>query len=100
MIWLACFSRVPRKRCDGVVISQQGTRWNGAGALECTVRRPRRYATEMAHDDDAAERGAAQLSIVGAAVRDLGRLRRVAVIVARHGFGELMMRTSLGNSTK
>lgn len=37
-----------------------------------------------------------QPSLVGVAVRDLGRLRRVATIVARHGFGELLMRTSLG----
>jgi ubiquinone biosynthesis protein len=50
----------------------------------------------MAQDDIPADRGASQLSIMGAAVRDLGRLRRVAVIVARHGFGELMMRTPLG----
>ncbi len=37
-----------------------------------------------------------QPSIVGVAIRDLGRLKRVATIVARHGFGELLMRTSLG----
>jgi ubiquinone biosynthesis protein len=37
-----------------------------------------------------------QPSLVGVAVRDLGRLRRVSTIVARHGFGELLMRTSLG----
>ncbi len=30
------------------------------------------------------------------ALRDLGRLRDVAVIVARHGFGELLMATPLG----
>jgi ubiquinone biosynthesis protein len=35
-------------------------------------------------------------SLFGAAVRDLGRLRDVAVIVARHGFGELVLRTPLG----
>jgi ubiquinone biosynthesis protein len=35
-------------------------------------------------------------SIVGAAMRDLGRVRAVAVIVARHGFGPLLMRTPLG----
>lgn len=35
-------------------------------------------------------------SIVGVAIRDLGRLRSVAAIVARHGFGELLMRTSIG----
>ncbi len=38
----------------------------------------------------------AQPSIVGIAMRDLGRLRSVAAIVARHGFGELLMRTSVG----
>jgi ubiquinone biosynthesis protein len=37
-----------------------------------------------------------QPSLVGVAVRDLGRLRRVSTIIARHGFGELLMRTSLG----
>ncbi|MBC7170857.1 MAG: hypothetical protein H5U40_00430, partial [Polyangiaceae bacterium] len=37
-----------------------------------------------------------QSSIVGIAMRDLGRLRNVAVIVARHGFGELLMKTSVG----
>jgi ubiquinone biosynthesis protein len=35
-------------------------------------------------------------SLLGAAVRDLARLRDVAVIVARHGFGELVLRTPLG----
>ena len=35
-------------------------------------------------------------SIVGVAVRDLARLRTVALIVARHGFGPLLMQTPLG----
>ena len=35
-------------------------------------------------------------SIVGVAMRDLARLRSVASIVARHGFGPLLMKTSLG----
>ena len=35
-------------------------------------------------------------SLVGAALRDLGRLQEVATVVARHGFGELLMRTPLG----
>jgi ubiquinone biosynthesis protein len=35
-------------------------------------------------------------SIVGIAIRDLARLRRVATTISRHGFGELLMRTSLG----
>ena len=35
-------------------------------------------------------------SFVGVAVRDLGRLRTVATAVARHGFGELLMRTPVG----
>src|SRR5690606_3448776 len=34
-------------------------------------------------------------SIVGIAVRDLARLRTIATTVARHGFGELVMRTPL-----
>ena len=34
-------------------------------------------------------------SIVGVALRDLARLRTVAVIVARHGFGPLLMRLPL-----
>ena len=37
-----------------------------------------------------------QPSLMGVAVRDLGRLKRVSSIVARHGFGELLMRTSIG----
>jgi ubiquinone biosynthesis protein len=37
-----------------------------------------------------------QPSLMGVAVRDLGRLKRVSAIVARHGFGELLMRTSIG----
>ena len=35
-------------------------------------------------------------SIVGVAVRDLARLRTIALIVARHGFGPLLMKTPLG----
>jgi ubiquinone biosynthesis protein len=35
-------------------------------------------------------------SIVGVAVRDLARFRTVASIVARHGFGPLLMKTPLG----
>jgi ubiquinone biosynthesis protein len=35
-------------------------------------------------------------SIVGVAMRDLARLRTVAMIVARHGFGQLLMRLPLG----
>ena len=35
-------------------------------------------------------------SIVGVAMRDLARFRTVAFIVARHGFGPLLMKTSLG----
>ncbi len=35
-------------------------------------------------------------SLVGVAVRDLTRLRNVAVIVAKHGFGPLLMRMPLG----
>ena len=35
-------------------------------------------------------------SIVGVAMRDLGRLRAVGVTVARHGFGPLLMKTPLG----
>jgi len=38
----------------------------------------------------------AKPSIVGAAMRDLGRLRAVAAIVARHGFGQLLMKTPIG----
>jgi len=37
-----------------------------------------------------------QPSLVGAALRDLARLRDVAAAISRHGFGELAMRTSLG----
>jgi len=43
--------------------------------------------------DDA---GGARPSFFGTAVRDLARLRSVAVAVARHGFGELVMSTPLG----
>ncbi|MCA9577070.1 MAG: hypothetical protein H6726_16640 [Sandaracinaceae bacterium] len=35
-------------------------------------------------------------SILGVAARDLNRLRAVSVTVARHGFGELLMRTAIG----
>ena len=35
-------------------------------------------------------------SFVGVAIRDLARLRTVAAVVSRHGFGELLMRTPLG----
>lgn len=35
-------------------------------------------------------------SIVGIAVRDLARLRTIATTVAKHGFGELVMRTPIG----
>jgi ubiquinone biosynthesis protein len=35
-------------------------------------------------------------SFVGVAVRDLARLRTIATTVARHGFGELLMRTPVG----
>lgn len=35
-------------------------------------------------------------SILGVALRDLGRLQSVATIVARHGFGELLLATPLG----
>lgn len=35
-------------------------------------------------------------SLIGLARRDLGRLQEVAAIVARHGFGELLMRTPVG----
>ena len=31
-------------------------------------------------------------SILGVAVRDVTRLRKVAVVVARHGFGEILLR--------
>lgn len=35
-------------------------------------------------------------SIVGVAIRDLARLRTVSVIVAKHGFGPMLMRTPIG----
>lgn len=35
-------------------------------------------------------------SFVGVAIRDLARLRTVAAVVSRHGFGELLMQTPLG----
>lgn len=35
-------------------------------------------------------------SILGVAIRDINRLRRVSAIVARHGFGGLWRRTALG----
>lgn len=35
-------------------------------------------------------------SILGIAARDLARLRTVAAIVVRHGFGELLLRSALG----
>ncbi len=35
-------------------------------------------------------------SVLGIAVRDIGRLRRVATVVTRHGFGELLARSPLG----
>jgi ubiquinone biosynthesis protein len=35
-------------------------------------------------------------SLLGSARRDLGRLQEVAAIIARHGFGDLLMRTPLG----
>ncbi|MCC6645038.1 MAG: AarF/ABC1/UbiB kinase family protein [Polyangiaceae bacterium] len=37
------------------------------------------------------------VSILGVVVRDLSRLDRVARVVARHGFGELIARTPLGS---
>lgn len=40
--------------------------------------------------------GARSPSLLGVAARDLSRLRRVAGTVARHGFGELLLRTPLG----
>jgi len=40
--------------------------------------------------------GGDRTSLVGVAMRDLVRLRTVASAVARHGFGELLMRTPLG----
>ncbi len=40
--------------------------------------------------------GAPSQSLLGVAMRDLGRLRRVAAIVARHGFGGLLARTPIG----
>lgn len=54
------------------------------------------YSAVMAQDSSPSDRPDAQLSIVGTAVRDLARLRRVALIVARHGFGGLLLRTPLG----
>ena len=39
---------------------------------------------------------APRTSLLGTAVRDLARLRSLAVAVALHGFGELVMRTPLG----
>jgi ubiquinone biosynthesis protein len=35
-------------------------------------------------------------SLVGAARRDLGRLRKVSATIVRHGFGELLLKTPLG----
>ena len=35
-------------------------------------------------------------SLVGIAMRDLSRLRDVAAIVARHGFGPIVMKTAIG----
>ncbi len=37
-----------------------------------------------------------QPSLLGVAMRDLARLRKVSSTVARHGFGELLMKTPLG----
>lgn len=37
-----------------------------------------------------------QTSLVGAARRDLARLRKVSAVVVRHGFGELLLKTPLG----
>jgi ubiquinone biosynthesis protein len=37
-----------------------------------------------------------QTSLVGAARRDLARLRKVSATVVRHGFGELLLKTPLG----
>lgn len=37
-----------------------------------------------------------QTSLVGAARRDLTRLRKVSATVVKHGFGELLLKTSLG----
>ena len=34
-------------------------------------------------------------SVLGIAVRDIGRLRRVAAVVTRHGFGEFLARSPL-----
>ncbi|MDJ0852402.1 MAG: AarF/UbiB family protein [Myxococcota bacterium] len=39
----------------------------------------------------------AERSILGVAIRDLTRLQTVALAVARHGFGEVLMRTPLGH---
>lgn len=46
----------------------------------------------MTPDDEARARG----SLLGTAVRDLARLHSLAAAVARHGFGELVMRMPLG----
>src|SRR5690554_918880 len=37
-----------------------------------------------------------QSSILGIAVRDIGRLRTIAGIIARHGFGEVLLRLPMG----
>lgn len=36
-------------------------------------------------------------SILGVAIRDVGRLRRVATVVASHGFGEILLRLPFAN---
>lgn len=38
----------------------------------------------------------AQLSVLGVAIRDIGRLNQVLGIVVRHGFGELLLRSAAG----
>ncbi len=37
-----------------------------------------------------------QLSVLGVAVRDIGRLNQVIGVVVRHGFGELLLRSAAG----
>jgi len=63
--------------------------WRNQSALSCFVELPRRGTVTKARADR-------NPSFVGVALRDIGRLRSVAAVVARHGFGELLARTSLG----
>src|SRR5207344_295768 len=81
------------RRCDGPTESRRRPEVCGLASKFAPVS----LCARVIDADRRRRQDAAPMAFILDTVRDLGRLREIAGVLARHGFGELLQRTGLAS---